>query len=210
VAHPLALALDGAIRGDFPVPDGGIEVVGAPPDGTSAIVGFTAHSVIALDVDAVEVARRVNGADLGVALSPDFVHWVAARTKTTPGTHDVLLAAFAVPGDPVIELERVDALKHSRVARAIRHREDARIYVTPDRAAVLVLGRGLTRRWELAFEVDDDARGKGLGRRLAATARTLLPEGTPLWAQVAPGNAQSLRAVLAAGFRPIGAEILFM
>ena len=67
-------------------------------------------------------------------------------TKTTPGTHDVVLAAFAVAGDPIVELERIDGLEHSRVARAIRHRDDVRIYVTPDRAAVLVLGRGLTRR----------------------------------------------------------------
>jgi len=33
--------------------------------------------------------------------------------------------------------------------------------------------------------------------------------GEPLFAQVAPGNAASLRAFLAAGFVPIGAEVLF-
>ena len=35
-----------------------------------------------------------------------------------------------------------------------------------------------------------------------------VPEGTPLWAQIAPGNAASVRAFLAAGFRPVGAEAL--
>jgi len=45
---------------------------------------------------------------------------------------------------------------------------------------------------------------------IAAAARTLLPQGTPLWMQVAPGNAQSMRAVYSAGFRPIGSEILFV
>jgi RimJ/RimL family protein N-acetyltransferase len=31
----------------------------------------------------------------------------------------------------------------------------------------------------------------------------------PLWAQVAPANVASLRAFLAAGYRPVGAEVLF-
>ena len=36
------------------------------------------------------------------------------------------------------------------------------------------------------------------------------PGSSPtLFAQVAPGNAASLRAVAAAGFRPLGAEVLF-
>jgi hypothetical protein len=38
----------------------------------------------------------------------------------------------------------------------------------------------------------------------------VLPEGTPVWAQVAPGNAASMRATVGAGFRPVGSEILFV
>jgi hypothetical protein len=38
----------------------------------------------------------------------------------------------------------------------------------------------------------------------------LAPRGEPLFAQVAPGNAASLRAFLAAGYRPVGAEVLFL
>jgi hypothetical protein len=30
-----------------------------------------------------------------------------------------------------------------------------------------------------------------------------------IWARVAPANAASVRAILAAGYRPIGAEVLF-
>jgi L-amino acid N-acyltransferase YncA len=63
-------------------------------------------------------------------------------------------------------------------------------------------------RWEAAVEVDPDRRGDGIGRTLAATARHLVPPGTPVWAQVAPANAASVRAFLAAGFRPVGAEAL--
>jgi hypothetical protein len=36
----------------------------------------------------------------------------------------------------------------------------------------------------------------------------LVPGGQPLWAQIAPGNAASVRAFLAAGFLPVGAEAL--
>jgi hypothetical protein len=36
-----------------------------------------------------------------------------------------------------------------------------------------------------------------------------VPPAEPVFAQVAPGNAGSLRAVLAAGYRPIGGEVLF-
>jgi RimJ/RimL family protein N-acetyltransferase len=38
----------------------------------------------------------------------------------------------------------------------------------------------------------------------------LVPGDRPLWAQVHPGNAASVRAFLAAGYRPVGAEILFL
>jgi RimJ/RimL family protein N-acetyltransferase len=111
--------------------------------------------------------------------------------------------------DPV-ELIAVAESEHPRVARALRYRRDVRAYETPDGRGVVVLGRGITGRWEIAFEVDPAAQGTGLGRALAAAGVRLLPEGTPVWAQVAPGNAASMRAVLGAGFRPVGAEILFV
>ncbi|MYS16437.1 GNAT family N-acetyltransferase, partial [Streptomyces sp. SID4982] len=70
----------------------------------------------------------------------------------------------------------------------------------------LVLGRGLGGRVEVAVEVGEEARHRGLGRALATAARHLA--GEPVWAQVAPGNARSVRAFLAAGYRPVGAEVL--
>ena len=57
--------------------------------------------------------------------------------------------------------------------------------------------------------VDPERRNRGLGRLLVAAARHLAPPGEQLFAQVAPGNAASLRAVAAAGFHPLGAEVLF-
>jgi hypothetical protein len=51
---------------------------------------------------------------------------------------------------------------------------------------------------------------QGLGRALALAARHLVPAGEPVFAQVSPGNAASLRAILAAGYRPLGSEVLFV
>ena len=85
------------------------------------------------------------------------------------------------------------------------------VFTLPPRvdSAVLIVGRGLAGRWEFGYEVARGAQGRGLGRRVAAAARGLVPAGEPLWAQVAPGNAASLRSTLAAGFVPVGAEVLF-
>jgi hypothetical protein len=60
---------------------------------------------------------------------------------------------------------------------------------------VLVRGHGVAGRLEVSVEVDDEVRH-------------LVTE--PLWAQVAPGNARSLRAFQAAGYRPVGSEALFL
>ncbi len=83
------------------------------------------------------------------------------------------------------------------------------IWTADDHAGIVIVGRGLCGRWEVGYEVAEDHRGRGLGRRLVAAARGLVPAGEPLWAQVAPGNAASMRSTLAAGFVPVAAEVLF-
>jgi RimJ/RimL family protein N-acetyltransferase len=81
------------------------------------------------------------------------------------------------------------------------------VWTTSDDAGLLTLGRGLADRWEVSLEVGPAARGHGLGTALARAACSLTAE--PLWAQVAPANTASLRAFLAAGYRPVAAEVLF-
>ncbi len=92
------------------------------------------------------------------------------------------------------------------MARALNYRDDVRAWQAD--GGVVVLGRGVAGRWETAIEVDEGRRERGLGRTLACAARHLIPEGERLWAQVAPANAASVRAFVAAGFVPVGAEIL--
>ena len=111
-------------------------------------------------------------------------------------------------GGESLGLRPVSGEGYQRVQRAHRYRDDVRAWQTGDGAGCLTLGRGLAGRWEVSFEVEPPARGRGLGRALAAAALGLLPPGTPVFAQVAPGNSVSLRATLAAGYVPVGAEVL--
>jgi hypothetical protein len=95
---------------------------------------------------------------------------------------------------------------HPRVERALRYRTDVRVWTSEH--GVLILGRGLAGRWETAIEVSAGSRNKGYGRALATAARHLVPDGRPVWGQIAPGNASSLRAFLAAGYVPVGSEVI--
>ena len=153
--------------------------------------------------------------DYSAPLGARFVAALADRLGADVGSLDVVLAATGAadpsggaPAGTVDGLVEIDSREHPRVVPALRYRDDVRVWRTPDGAGHLVVGRGLAGRWEVAFEVEPAARGRGLGRRIAAAATAFVPVGEPLWAQVAPGNAASLRAVLAAGYVPVCAEVL--
>jgi hypothetical protein len=195
-------------RGELPPTDGRVEEVEPPSSGVlrAAVYSFAAHLVVATDVGADEVFALAPVDDFGAW--GGVASWLAARMGARAFSGDVLLCGDGAGGGASLTLEEVDAYDHPRVARASRYRSALRLFVTPDRAGVLVLGRGVGGRWEMAFEVEPLARGRGLGRRLAASARELVPAGEAVWAQVHPGNAASLRPVLAAGYRPIGFEQL--
>ena len=113
-------------------------------------------------------------------------------------------------GDPPVELVEVAPPDHPRVERASRYRHGLRVWQTADRAGLVAVGRGLAARWEAAYEVEPRARGRGLGRRLVSAARHLVPSDAYLWLEIAPGNVTSLRTALAAGYTPVGAEVLML
>ena len=206
----LSRLLRDAATGVPPAADGVVEVWPAPAGPVDAVLAFTAHHVIAAGVDPDLVAARLPEGDLAAPMSPAFLGWLGERLGSFPGSLDVVLAATGLGGDPPLELRPgVAPDRHPRAARALRYRGDLEVWSDPDGAGVLVLGRGLAGRREVAFEVDPARRNRGLGRLLVAAARHLTPPGEPLFAQVTPGNAASLRVVEAAGFRPVGAEVLF-
>jgi hypothetical protein len=170
------------------------------------VVAFPAHFVVAADVDRPWVDALIPDVDFAAPLGPPFLRALEERLHLVAGTIDAVLLAEPLAGDAPVDLTPVRNSDHPRVRRARRYRTDVQVWTTAH--GVLILGRGLAGRWESAVEVNEGARNGGHGRALASAARYLVPDGRPVWGQVAPGNAASLRAFLAAGYLPIGAEVL--
>jgi hypothetical protein len=204
VAHPLAAVLDAAAAGSFPPPDGEVEVMPADGWGWSAIIALTGHAYVLANVD--PAALRAAGADGYGGASHPAVQRLVAGPSGAIGSVDAMLAGRAAAG-PVLPRRR-DLDDHPRVRRAVAHRREVEVY--GDDAGLVVVGRGLVDRYELAVELFDPsaAGGAGHGRRLIRAGLASLAPGEVCWAQVSPGNAASLRAFLACGFVPIGSEIL--
>lgn len=203
--HPLLPVLIAAAEGRFPPIDGAVEVM--PPDdaGTWAVVEFTAHAYVLGDVDAVDLAER--GADgFGGAAHPDLLHYLAGPAGWI-GSHDaVVVRPAGRTGEAPLPL-LTGADDHPRVQRARRHRRH--VTVRGDGAGLAVVGSGLAGRTEISVELYDRSHGgAGEGRRLILATLAAMEPGERCFAQVAPGNAASLRAFLACGFAPIGSEVL--
>ena len=202
----LARLLIDAAAGRYPPPDGSVTILPQPSPRDAGVIAFTAHSVVFVDLDPAWIRGLLPPGDLSGPLLPPFLQALCTATGRHVNSTDLLCVAAPQPGPPEMMLTPAMPSGHPRVTRALRHRDHVRVWETP--GAVLSIGCGVAGRWEVALEVDPGYRGKGLGRELAAAARHLVPDAAPLWAQIAPGNAASVRAFLAAGFRPVGAEAL--
>src|SRR3954466_14454381 len=208
--HPLRAMLDAAAAGSFPPPDGRVDVVPAPDRFAGAMIAFTGHFVLAADIDPALVHAQLGPeGDFSVPLSAAFLTWIAEQIGSRAATMDAMLCAWGEGAGAPAWLHEAPALEHPRVERATRYRAETKVFTSDDRRAALIVGRGVGDRWEIGYEIAPDARGSGLGRRIVAAARALVPAGEPVWAQVAPGNAASMRSTIAGGFVPVGAEVLF-
>jgi GNAT superfamily N-acetyltransferase len=183
-------------------------IVPQPSPRAAAVLAFTGLNIVVADIDPAWVRGRLPADDLSAPLNPPFLGALEEKTGRRVNNVDGVFLAAPAEGEAGVPLTPVDDADHPRVRRARRYRDDVGVWTTP--GGVLILGRGLAGRWEAAIEVDEAARDRGLGRRLAAAARTLVPEGRPVWAQISPGNASSVRAFLAAGYVPVGAEALLV
>jgi GNAT superfamily N-acetyltransferase len=202
--------LAAAATGRFPPADGGTTVVAQPGPRDAGVLAFTAHSVIFLDEDEDWLRATLAATDadpLGASMNPGFLAALMARTGRSMNCVDLLTCAPALPGEPPLALTEIEDPEHPRVERALKYRDDVRVWAAD--GGVLILGRGVAGRWEAAVEVDESARGLGLGAQLALAARHLAPEPV-LWAQQSPGNARSVRTFQSAGFRPVGSEALLV
>nr|WSZ14482.1 GNAT family N-acetyltransferase [Streptomyces canus] len=201
--------LEAAARGVFPPADGGTTVVPQECHRDAGVVSFTAHSVVFTDEDPEWVHATLRGLDcdaLAATLNPRFLTALLDRTGRRSETIDAMLVADPLPGGPPLALQKIEDANHPRIAYARRRRDGIRAWTA--QGGVLVTGRGVGGRLEVSVEVDEDVRHRGLGRALVSAARHLVTE--PLWAQVSPGNARSMRAFQAAGYRPVGAEAVLL
>jgi hypothetical protein len=203
-SHPLLGYFLDAVDGRFPLADGGVTLLPALPRGLACSVAFTGHAVIATELPADDV--HAHGPDgFGGSLAPDLLRRLAGRTGWI-GVIDATLCARGTGGTPRLA-ELPDAHDHPRVRHATMLREHVRVF--GDARGLVTVADGLAGRRELSIELHRPQDGsRGHGRSLVADALSLVPEGAPVFAAVSPGNARSLRCLLAAGFTPIGAEVL--
>lgn len=211
--HPLATMITGVAEGRFPPPDGGWQRVPPWRDGLEGVVSFTAHSVLAVAPDIPDSRLAELGADgLGGADHPRLITALAG-----PGGWidclDMLLAGRGTghAGTPPRLVGRPDLADHPRARFAGRIRDQPRVLGYPDeaRSALATLSRGLAGLTELSFELEPARRGQRAGPDLVSAALTAVPAGQLTVAAAAPGNAASVRALLAAGFVPLGSVQLF-
>ncbi|MET0919873.1 MAG: GNAT family N-acetyltransferase [Acidimicrobiia bacterium] len=181
----------------------------APPGLAGAVVAFTGCIYVAADVDRDEVLVQLGPDLLSSPSQPAFLAWLATAVDGVALNNEVVLAGIGT-GTPDGSLEPFPEWRdHERAGHGAVRRRDVSGWIRSDGGGVVLVGRGMVDRWEVAYEVEPGAPA-GTGRALAAAALGLVPAGEPVFAQVAPGHAQSLRAALGAGFRPIGGEVLII
>lgn len=196
VSHPLLAVLVDAAAGLFPPADGRAVFLPQLDDGRAAVVSLTGRVYVAS-------GRTLPGLDaFGSALQPSTLSALAGPSGEVD-TLDVTLAAHGLGGGALPA--RTDLDDHPRVRLARTLRRDVRVH--GDERGLVTIARGLAGRTELSVELTGTGE-RGVGRELIRDGLRLVPAGEPVFAAVAPGNARSLRACLAAGFAPIGSEVL--
>lgn len=211
--HPLARLIADAAAGRFPEPDGGWRRVPPWRPGVEAVVSFTAHAVFAMAPDITDDRLASLGADgFGGAHDPRLISALAGPDGWID-VLDMLMAGRGTgrAGVPPRLVDRPDLASHPRARFAATIRDSPRVlgYPGPDRSALAIISRGIAGLTELSFEVEPERRGQGGGAGLAADALSAIPAGQLAVAAVAPGNAASVRALLSAGFVPLGSIQLF-
>ena len=203
-AHPLLRYFLDATDGRFPDADGTVTTVPPLAGGRECAVAFTGHAVVATALSPARIAAEEPDA-FGGAVAPDFLRRLAGPAGDI-GVLDVTLAGRGTGGAAALRVV-TDADDHPRVAYARARRADVRVY--GDERGLVTLAEGVAGRLEMSIQLHPQtSHGRGNGRSLIRSALSLVPRDEPVFAAVSPGNARSLRSFLAAGFTPLGSEVL--
>jgi hypothetical protein len=211
--HPLAGLLTAAAAGRFPDPDGGWRRVPPWRAGLEAVISFTGHAVFAVAHDIPDHRLAALGANgFGGAHDPRLITALAGPEGWIDCL-DMLMAGRGTrrAGAPPPLIGRPDLATHPRAEFAARIRSHPQVlgYPDPDRSALAIISQGIAGLTELSFELEPGRRGRGGGSQLAADALAAVSAGQLAVAAVALGNAASVRALLSAGFVPLGSVQLF-
>ncbi|RYJ06325.1 MAG: N-acetyltransferase [Actinomycetales bacterium] len=175
------------------------------------MLSFTGHAVLAVSAQVTDAEIDAWGADgFGGAHDPRLISALAGDGAWIDSLDALLVARGTGLADGSRRLvPRPDLAAHPRALFASGVRDEVAVLGYPDDAtAIATVSRGVGGLHELSFEVEPRRRG-GAGRQLVQDALSSLPLDTLVVAAVAPGNAASLRTLLAAGFAPIGSMQLF-
>lgn len=203
--HPVADLLLAAWRGPRPVADGTWQRVPPWRTGVYAVVAVTGRAVVSAPDEVTDAEIEGFGPDgFGRAHDPRLMAHLAGATGWVDVLDAVLLAEGTGAG-PAGLVPRPDLAAHPRVQHAAAIRDDLSVWGPPHGdGTVVTLGRGLGGLPEMSLQVAEEDRGRGMGTPLAQTALGLVPAGSPLVACVSPANVPSVRALLGAGFEPVG------
>jgi GNAT superfamily N-acetyltransferase len=206
----LAQLLRAVADGEPPATDAELIVLTPPDERSVGVLAFPGFTVVSADLAPESVHALVPAGDPAAPVNPMFLAVLEGRTGRRVDNLDIVLCARGTGRRFGLDLNELTAAdpeaNHPRVLRTLAHRSEVRAWTCP--GGLLVLGRGVAGRWEVTVEVDRRLRGFGLGRGLLTAALGFVPHDDLVWAQVAPGNAPSVRAALGAGYRPVGSEVL--
>jgi hypothetical protein len=213
--HPLAELICEAAHGRFPASDGGWQRVTPWRPELEAVVSFTGHAVLAVADDVNDAELDALGVDgFGGAHHPRVISTLAGPDGWIENLDLIMVGRGTGPRRPVPGgrlVPRPDLISHPRAQYALGLRSGVTVlgYAAADRGDVVTTAQGLAGLTELSFELEPEWRGSGSGAVLIRDAVNTIPAGELVVAQVAPGNAQSLRSLLGAGFVPVGSIQLY-
>lgn len=209
----LRTLFDNVAERSFPPADGKVEVLPSPSGLCDIVLAFTNRAVVAADLPEDWVKRHVTAPHVEEhehhpVLGPHFLAALAERLGTPPAGTSMLLAA---PSEPmrtvVLEPGGADPAGWADYRVGVRNFR----YSGPGGAGSVSLGYGPAGRADVWIGLDVEAAlaSPVRGRDVLAAARSLVAPDTALFASVPVHSARSIRMAVAAGFRPVGAEVLF-
>ena len=118
--------------------------------------------MVAADVDPGWLATAIPPDAPGDAFNPPFLGALETMLGLRVGNIDLLTMAPRLSGRSGLDLRQIEDQTHPRVRRALRYRTDLTVWTCP--GGVVLIGRGVGGRWEVAFEVEPAFRGRSVGR----------------------------------------------